>query len=171
MAYKQRSNGLPFKQVGSSPAKNTGIFDYRGGRLSTKQAQEMEDNKESGWENIKYTENDAIKKAELEASKATTAADKAKWLKEASAQTKSMSERMTDGSKFYESQPNTNSEEYFKKHTLDAELQASIEDGTYEKGDEPTGFEQDQVGYKGLDRKDYQNAFPTEGFIRHTREQ
>ena len=170
MAYKQPSSGSSFKMMGSTPAKNAGIFDYQGNRISTKRADEIEKNKETGWNQIKYTEGDAVKKASEEADKAITPKDKSKWLKEASEQSKTMSERMTNETKIYPSQKKTTGELYMEKHNLDQKLQEQIEEGTYKKEDEPKGFKDDYVGSQSLSRKDYQHSFPTEGQITKTRE-
>ena len=176
MAYKQPSSGSSFKMMGSSPAKKPGIFDYKGNRISTKKAEEMEKNKEPGWEHTKYTEGDAVKKASEEADKSTTAKGKSKWLKEASEQSKTMSDRMTDETEAYGS-GKTKGELYTARHKKDAELQKKAEKGTYSKSKADEGKEDNTEGYfKGMGSKSLSHKstgsgeFPTEGLIKETRE-
>ena len=67
--FKMRSgNRSSFKMMGSSPTKNTGIFDSKGNRISMDQATTLE----GKGEKVMYTEGDAIKKAESEKKKTTT---------------------------------------------------------------------------------------------------
>ena len=168
MTYKQPSSG-PFKMMGSSPAKKAGIFDYKGNRISTKKASEMEKNKEQGWEHTKYTEGDAVKKASKEADKATTPKGKSKWLKEASEQSKTMSERMTDPTS--SNLGGTKGEHYALRHKQDARLQKEAEKGTYTKKHKEEESGKGVFGPKSLSRKSAGSGeFPTEGLIKETRE-
>ena len=163
MAYKQPSSG-PFKMMGSSPAKKPGIFDYKGNRISTKKASELEKKGEP----VTYTEGDAVKKALKESDKAEHHKDKSKWLNEASEQSKTMSERMTDPTELFGA---TKGQHYTLRHRKDADLQKKVEEGTYTKKHKEEESGEGTFGPKSLSRKSYGSGeFPTEGLIRETKQ-
>tara|TARA_R100001082_G_scaffold72366_1_gene41440 strand:+ start:155 stop:676 length:522 start_codon:yes stop_codon:yes gene_type:complete len=159
-----KMKGFP-AHAGVSPMKKApGIFDSKGNRISTGKASELE----AKGELVTYTEGDAIKKAHKEADKETTTKGKSKWLKEASEQSKTMSERMTDPTPSHLG--GTKGEHYTLRHRTDARLQKYAEEGTYTKKHKEEESGQGVFGSKSLSRKSYGSGnFPTEGQIRKTK--
>ena len=176
--FKMRSgNRSSFKMMGSSPTKNTGIFDSKGNRISMDQATTLE----GKGEKVMYTEGDAIKKAESEKKKTTTTKGKKKWQDEIDAQSSTIEKRKADETRIIGQTSDRGvglldkkkGELYTAKHELDKKLQTQVEEGTYNPEDEPSRYvNKDGKKYKNpktlsLKNSDQDN-FPTVGQIEFT---
>tara|TARA_R100000152_G_C6693006_1_gene124182 strand:+ start:269 stop:772 length:504 start_codon:yes stop_codon:yes gene_type:complete len=163
---------MAYKQKGWSAFTKPGIFDVYGNRISSKRAEEMKKNKEPGYQQITYTEGDALRQAQIEMNKASSASDKAAWANEISEQAKTMSDRMKDPERTFSSDKLTRGEDYTARHNLDKILQEKIEKGTYKEEEEPKGYNEYSganflSGHGGV--KSY-SQFPTKGLINQLKE-